>query len=298
MKASLAAGPEAMPQCVPLRWWSEANLRRLAEQGRAALQAWAQDWECTLGASRAWNASDDALLSHHDVVWMRLPSSGPDTLWFGAVAERPWQLLHRLMFGSSAAPADAIDPNTIANELARRANQDLQRALAAAWGLDDEAIAVDESATEATTPTAQSRPWSGAVRVRIALGPSPLDALWLHLPHAVAAHRVGEANATGNTTPSGALARVASAMERKPLCLRVALSPVGLDVGSLLGLRPGDVITTAHQLDEPLHVGLLAEGTAVDTKPLCLGQLGAHGDRKAVALDPRSLRDLSSHSTP
>lgn len=298
MKPWSPAGLPAPRACVPLRWWSESQLRRVAEHARHAALPWARDWELGVGEARAWNTGDEALPGDDAVAWAALPSREEATLRIGTIAGDARRLLHRLMFGSPVGTDDGLEAGTIAQHLARHGADELQHALGAAWSLAGDGAGVGDSQMQSQPPAAESRRWSGAVRLRLTLGSMPDDVLWLHVPYQLALRCLGEPTSSGVASPSGALARITSAMERQPLRLRAALSPVHVDVGGLLGLRLGDVITTSHRLDEPLHVELSSGGSAIEARPLGVGQLGARGSRKAIALHTGLSRDSSSRSKP
>lgn len=282
--------PGSALECRPLRWWSDADLRIMAERVGVVWQRWATDWECPAIHPVAFNACQASAGWHPEPINWSPPAaeSRKPALWLGASRELVPDLLQRVLFGATVADVNAVGSLTVAQELAQRAHVELEQRLQSSWaqGVVDASGSPDTQAL-AVPPAVQSRRWSGAVRIQLSLATTENDSLWLHLPLALAAQCVPSGGNSANSARklTHPLVSVSDAMQRETLRVRVGLSPVVIGLGSLLDLRVGDVIKTPHRLDAPLTVALLP-GEGREARPLCLGHLGVRALDKALALIP------------
>jgi hypothetical protein len=278
------------PDCRSLSWWSDADLRHMAEHVGTLWQQWAFDWEIPATEPIAFNACHPDEQSALEPIWSAGSAcSGSAACWLETSGEAVNDLLVRVLFGAIRAATDAHGSLTVARELAEQARVELEQALQSIW--DEVGPRAFERAGRfgpMTNPKAlHGRRWSGTVWLQLPLGSAESDSLWLNLPRLLAARcvRPGGQPTKAATILARPLARVREAMDAEPLRVRAGFTPVQIDLGDLLQLRIGDVIRTPHHLDAPLTVDLLA-GTGREARPLCLAHLGARAGDKALALIP------------
>lgn len=281
----------------PIRRWSAAQLETIAARFSTALSGWAIDWELSLGHAQAWNAADapaqDGTLSR----WVQLGAAEHDSI-YACAAPSLDHALHRVAFGEWPQASPQARGDGVAAQLASRCVAALAAAVRSACELPE-----GTPCDDGTPPADHCSPWSGSVRVRATLGTTGQQDVWLHLSPDLAARCLAAAPRAGHAR-TGGLARVADALHGQSLRIRATLSPLSLDLGSLLGLKPGDVVATTHHLHRPLHISLLTGQDAGQEQPLCDGRLGSRANRMAVALHPQSPRTLpsnpsiSSHAIP
>lgn len=299
-------------QAIAMRWWPDAQLRRLAAGLQTLCDEWMNAWALPHAVPMAGPVGIAASerFSHADAgnnaagLWMAL-SAGNDEgqAWWtvesgvlrpgGAISEtsridapndRAVALVREALFGppDDAFPILADRPQSrIADDVATEAVEDW-RARLNKWIGCAETDLVDRAVLGAgSLPVPLAQPWSGAVWLSIDWFGHRF-ALVMDFSHA--ARMLGHHNAVstdaGNTdTNAGAgLVPVLAALSGENLSVSVELSPLELDLGALSGLRVGDVVRVPHTLETPLLVRL-NEGA-----PLFQGFLGRLDEHKALEL--------------
>lgn len=245
-----------------LRWWTDKTLAPLRASLDTACSEWSARWgvsaEC-LRLANACQATEPILES-----WLALAAPA---VWIGCTDNRLADLLHRELFRSAARP------DTLANDVATRAADELASALATSFAAG--------SSEPAPSPSADDlKPWSGAVRIQLALGANA-SACWLHASAEALLAYLSKPNTTGNATSLTKLAPVLRAIAHEPLSFRVELTPAELRLGDLQSLRIGDVLTLPHRLETPLSV---LPGNDTSTTPMGLAYLGARNGHRAIEL--------------
>lgn len=276
------------PNCRPFRRWSATQLETVADRFRTTLSGWASDWELSLGEAQAWNTADAP--SQEDALsrWIHLGASEHESI-HACAAPSLAHALHRVAFGElPLAPPEATGDG-IAAQLAGRCVESLAAAFRSACELPESTQDGD-----CTPPADHGSPWSGSIRVRATLSALEQHDVWLHLSPELAARCLAAGPRTDHVR-AGGLARVEHALHGHPLRIRATLSPLSLDLGNLLGLKPGDVVATTHRLDQPLHVSVMAGEGQARGLPLCDGRLGSQADRMAIALNLRRPHALPSN---
>ncbi len=256
------------PSGRPLAWWSASQLESAADKVRQALAPCVKAW---LGVV-VTTADKTAMLAHEVAsakaqAWQSIGSHSGGGAWI-ATPPDPAAQLGRLMFGSSGSAHAGI-----AEAIAHRAWTAMPDALRAGLGLD------------ATNPSGQPdaslfAPWSGAVIVTLQ-APFPLHVLL----EAACVQALVPVRGHASASPTAPLVDMVRALATQRATLRVELHGCELDLGSLAGLRVGDVLPLPHDLEHPLILST-HEGT-----PVCTGYLGRHGAVKAIELaKPSDLR--------
>lgn len=256
----------------PLRWWSAAALGTLRERVATACTEWASPWGLRAGCLEAANASEVPRLA--TLPWQALNVNG---LWLGGAERSLAEVLQADLFG------EPVQPGSLAQEVAVRAATELVNTLSAVFG----AQVPDVSPALPAPPEADARPWSGAVRMRLAWGRSGAEH-WLHIsPRLTVAHASLQSASTAKPGAfRGKLTPVLQAIGQEPLSFQVELLPAELSLGDLESLRVGDVLTLPHRLETPLTVRSNSGdgGHSSPLAPTCLAFLGARGGRRAIEL--------------
>ncbi|WP_145979323.1 FliM/FliN family flagellar motor switch protein [Ramlibacter tataouinensis] len=249
----------------PLMWWTDSQLNDVAGRVRLAWAQWAAEWACeTRGGDRVVAAPAHESNVEEEPQWLPLGSHGDGGAWI-APAGHPQQGVRSLLFGREPATRE-----TIADVVACRAWDELLGRLRSGLRQQD--------ALDASPPDAHlHRPWSGAVVVTFGG-----QASWRLLLEAACVGAVAAPLPTAErgATHRPALVPMQQAIAPHPLPLCVEITGCDLDLGSLAGLRVGDILPLPHPLDRPLMVSMTG-GT-----PLCNGFLGRQGSLKAIELAP------------
>ncbi|NWK44755.1 FliM/FliN family flagellar motor C-terminal domain-containing protein [Ralstonia pickettii] len=299
-------------QALAMRWWPDAQLRRLAAELQTLCDEWMNAWALPHAVPMAGplGIAASERFSHADAggsaagLWMAL-SAGNDVgqAWWtvesgvlrpgGAISEtsridapdnRAVVLVRAALFGASdgAFPIVADGPQSrIADDVATEAVEDW-RARLNKWTGCAALDRVDERVLGAgSLPVPLAQPWSGAVWLSIDwIGHR--FALVMDFSHAarMLGHRNAVSTDAGNTDANAGagLVSVLAALSGENLSVSVELSPLELDLGTLSGLRVGDVVRVPHTLETPLLVRL-NEGA-----PLFQGFLGRLDEHKALEL--------------
>ncbi|KHK58660.1 hypothetical protein PI87_02645 [Ralstonia sp. A12] len=300
----------------PLRWWPAAQLGRLAGDLQEVLAQWARDWGLPTAAPGATCAPQAMAASEHflgdgaaDAIersWIALrPGSTTERCWWtvGApgdsscvnstegrhdrtpLGQAGSSLLAALFAASHEAPMMLVDASApwVATCVAADAVEDWCAQLRKWIGAPDGAGSASIAKTESVLREEILQPWSGAVW--LALDWCGLR-FQLVMDFSCATRLLGQhcAVSTGAeaTQPVAvaALVPVLSALSAEVLSMTVELSPVELELGTVSGLRLGDVVRIPHALETPLRVRI------ADAEPLFQAFLGRIDDHKAVELQP------------
>lgn len=260
----------------PLRRWSSAAIARVGAALDAAFAGWAEAWDVApvrVAVAPADRAAADG------VVWHGLGAAA-GVAWLGAGGDR------RVAMRRFLAPDDrsrTLAP--LAAAMAESAWTELTARLAEPLAAASPGTAFDADAPRApsTPPRSDRRHWSGALFGRWTAADG--SAVRLHLAEPAVRVLAGAERAPGRGAAI-APAAVRAALGAQRATLRAALTPVRIDVGSLLSLAPGDVLALSHPLERPLALRLVA-AAGVDlheTPPLAFAALGARGRRRALTL--------------
>jgi hypothetical protein len=259
MTAALRTSTDARP----LHWWSGKTLAPLRASVSSACGEWSARWGVRLACVNLFNACEaqDAGAS-----WQTLAKQG---VWFGTASSSLTGLLHEELFHT------AVRPQTLAETVASRAADDLASALSSIFAVASDVLAA---------PAEQDlKPWSGAVRIKFALGARE-TACWLHAsPQALSAHMNKASTNTARRSASGTrLTPVLRAIAHESLSFKVELAPAELRLGDLQSLQVGDVLTLTHGLATPLSVR--PSSSDANTSPIGLAYLGARHGHRAIEL--------------
>ncbi|MBX3625335.1 MAG: FliM/FliN family flagellar motor switch protein [Rhizobacter sp.] len=247
----------------PLHWWSDKTLAPLRTGVSNACSEWSARWGVSLACMDLINACE-----RPDVAasWQR---PGEQEVWLGIITGTLAGLLHEELFHTT------VRPQTLAESVASRAADDLAAALSALF---------DATGSSLPEPAGRDlKPWSGAVRAKLALG-ARASTCWLHAsPQAMSAH-LRKATATGSRKafPSSRLTPVLRAIAHESLSFKVELAPAELRLGELQSLQVGDVLTLPHGLETPLSVR--PSDSDLDASPIGLAYLGARHGCRAIEL--------------
>jgi flagellar motor switch/type III secretory pathway protein FliN len=258
-----------------LCWRDTQQLDLLRAGLQATLDPWARAWGLAAGSAsldNAWQAASPA-----SVTWQPAAAGqdGETVAWLGYL-DGFHLAFHGLMFGNSSG-ISAAEPGapTLSQALASDALTALRQSVATWLGATEPAIA---GSFEGPPPT-DTRPWSGAVRATVGLGPATgAVPIWFHF----GAKAWPRPDTRGTRVPSvsTALHSLADALAEQPIQLQARLSDVHVSLGELIGLREGDVLVSSHRLADPLTV-TLPHG---DSPALFGGCLVQRQGRMAVAL--------------
>ncbi len=256
-----------------LMWLTPAQLEVLVNRVTEVRTAWARDWVLDSGAA---TRACTAVQAHEwpdrkGAVWSPLGSRGDVAGWID-VRTDPTELLFEAMFGAdSLTDGRPSGKGEIAEALVLRGWNALTEALCAA-------IALDAMHGPSAPDPALLKPWSGGAILSLPFsGDVCISLLFNPACVGTAATSPGRRNAVAQRSAAG-LVPLRQALASRVLPVRVELSACELDLGSLEGLRIGDVVPLPHRLDAPLRV---ATGSDVQ---LCAGFLGSHSGFKAIEL--------------
>jgi hypothetical protein len=259
----------------PLVWWTGAHLDVVCIQLVKACSAWTHDW-----------AGDEAVSDAHGVQayerprcesqsWIPLGTRGEAAAWVQTSAD-PVTDVFKTLFGAdqSAVAMPSAGVEGIGQAVASRAWTSLMETLRCA-------LALDPNPVQADPDPVSFKPWSGYAVISLAgVGRLPL-ALLLNAA-CVGAALDPQCDSFGprdpRQKPRASLAPLDHALAGRKLRLRVELSSCELDLGSLEGLRIGDIVPLPHALDAPLLV------STVQDVQVCLGFLGRQAHYKAIEL--------------
>lgn len=289
MTAGRGQGAEAQR---PLLWWSERELGALRAQLEERLVRFGRDWGLDVAVSTLANACEAELpAALRDAgAWVGAAAVHPAAkgMWIGG-SDAPSALIERALFGDSplAASRGHEGDVSLAGAVAVQAWQGLCAALAGADARQDSSAETGAVPTSAGVfPARQQLPWSGAIRGVIQLDGAASASLGWHLEPVRAREWMGARSAAGTSAQRAALTPVLEAMRRRPIGLAARLADIELDLGTLLTLQPGDVITVGHALDRPVQL-YLRDAASAGT-PLAAGHLGQLGEAKAIQLLPHA----------
>jgi hypothetical protein len=301
----------------PLRAWSAAEKERLWKVASGASARWCAAWgleprDVRSSAARPAGGAE-AVRTPFDPgatelglaapiwreagagIWWSFSSNAPAPTRRVPGAEEPPHLAaiaaalfdERVTPWSSARagePGAAAEGSSIAEATASAAWADLWFRLDEAWRCGSAGLG---SPARVVPPGAWAT-WSGALLLSVPL----LDGILRLL---LTGDRVEEALRPSGGAPSPAVqgaplrpAWSAAAGRRVTLC--VTMQPFELELGSLAGLRVGDILQTDHPLHAPLAVAM-ADGGGDGAAPICTAYLGCAGPNRAA-----ELRSTASHN--
>ena len=279
----------------PLRWWSASALTTLSQRLQVPLRDWCDRWELTLDGvelSPAQDASHDAPLTWQ--CWLGQAATGMPWVWTASpdLAAPAGDIAgNQGASGTSGAPTSTLGrvlfarapEGSIARATAELAAQDLGDELSRRFG-----HAVSVAAQHAVAP--KTGVWQGAVVARLALRGAESASVWLTVDGDSVAMLLRDLpRKTAEPLPPVRVP-VTTAIAARTTALRVELSPVVVDLGTLVSLRVGDVLTLPQRLEQPLQ--LRAPG---DPRLVCLGYLGARDGHRAIELLPLSAADAAGY---
>ena len=292
----LLSAEESRQAARTLRGWSEDDQALLA----AALQALLDQWRGAWGLAPAeGGAVELRSCPIEDDTWETLswspldePGAASGVLWSlrggmagtGLVAvplrrHRPaLDALHEALF--QEPPGAAAGPERLADRLLR-----------AAWADWNKRLAFLLPAEGGTAPAGAEavalirRPWSGALVASLPwCGRDMALLLTAELVSAFLGRQRGRVPAAQPTGKAPApLVPLFQVVKDEGVALRVELAEMEVDLGTLAGLRQGDVLRTSHRLDAPLL--LTGQGQA-ERVTRCIGHLGRQDDWRAIELLP------------
>ena len=280
-----------------LIWWRDAELGALRAGIDERLTRFGRDWGLNVALSALENACDfvPPPAIRKASAWMSLETGRPaaqGAMWVAGAAE-PALLLQRAMFGEvqgSTLPVTYDNDTSMAGAVAARAWSGLVAALTGADGskLSGDAMAMDTVHTASALPAGQQLPWSGAIRGLITIeGEASVSLEWHLDPLAAKASIPTRTSIAADSASRVPLTPVLDAMHRQSIGLMVRLADIELELGALLALEPGDVITVGHALDHPVPLYLQAAGES--GRPLATGHLGELNEHKAIQLLPHAV---------
>ena len=271
--------PRPLPEAAdarPLAWWTPAQLDAVASPAAQAWSAWLRDW---VGGAHTGAVTSECAQAHERPerqasVWVPLGRRGGAAAWIDTRGGPEADVLDEIFGADAGGGARQHGQEGIAHSVAARAWAALAENLRGALALD--------AAEDALGPDALCfKPWSGAVLVSARYSGRLPRTLLLNAEcvRALLASQGDDPAATRRPpAPRETMVPLAQALAARKLPIRIELSPCELDLGSLQGLRVGDIIPLSHSLDAPLFVS-----TAQDV-PVCGGFLGRQAGFKAIEL--------------
>ncbi|QNB08829.1 FliM/FliN family flagellar motor switch protein [Herbaspirillum frisingense] len=263
--------PDLQPRA--LCWPGERHCAALAKLARQAMEQWHLTWldgrhdvslDVVCAPAHAGGEVQD---------WQPLVNAADadDGVWVSEPAGAR-QLLAALL-GIVPSSASRALP-ALAAELAAQARGDYLLALkqALAGGRSE---ATQVAGYPRPMPAAHSRVWSGAVRMDISAGGSPVVQLHLGPRRVQALAPIAAKPAPVTAQP---LADLGQALSSQRARLRVELSSVEITLGQMQALALGDVLLLPHLLEQPLRV-FEDQG-----RQICAGYLGQQEGGKAIEL--------------
>jgi hypothetical protein len=314
--SSLLSVEASTRQARRLQCWSTADQARLVDGLRTVLDAWSSGWSIAGGPSIPddnMGESTGSTPGFHcrsassalreagwtDPHWHPLDEATAGIgLWWTlheeeGSADRSREIaLHGALFRE--APSVVLAEASLAQALIRAAWLDwcqrLGHTFASPHGRGD-AVALGTTLDPVGTDhvTARSlRPWSGALIVSMPWCARTLSLLIA--PERVACFlrcsggRPEPRPAAGAVDKIVPLTSLATAMSTRTVALRAELCKVEIDLGTLRGLRPGDVVRTSHRLDAPLQIVTLTPPNSGSPLPISAGFLGRQDGHRAIEL--------------
>lgn len=290
---------ESAREAQRLRCWSEADQAALVDAAQATLDRWGGAWglgaegdgeplvrchaaaERSDGAVQGWEALDGVT-----GAWWAMLSRGAEA---GSGLRRrrvATDALHQALFREAAS--ERVEGSRLANELVQSAWTDWQKRLAERLGGESPGPRKPAGAPADPKDGAPAiplfRPWSGALLLVLPWCGRELGVLLDAQRVAAFLKRTDGRAAPGRAVAKNArpLVPIYDVVKSKPVTLRVELAEMEIDLGTLAGLRVGDVLRTTHRLDMPLRLVTPAPGGG----PSCAGYLGRQGNHCAVELTP------------
>lgn len=257
---------------LPLAWWMDAELDAVRVRVEDACSAWVRDWIGSTPKVETRVARVHERIAADRETWAPLGARGESTAWVqvrAGAAEDVVPVLFPAEPGHGASPS----ASGIAHAVAAKARTALAEALQSGLGLD-------AGAGEAAPEAALFKPWSGSALVSMTVPGRSALAVLLNSAcvRSILGPGAGRKATSQPQQAAGAIVPLAQALADRRLPLRIGLSPCELDLGSLEGLRVGDIVPLAHSLEAPLLVS-----TAQDVQ-VCAGFLGRQGGLKAIEL--------------
>lgn len=294
-----ATGPAARA----LTWWSEVELGALRASLEARLADFSLDWGMDVRLSALSNASEAEMpesMRKPEAWWhaAEIVAAGKG-VWLSGAETLPTTVAQALFGGAHTAALRArhdAEPSLAATVAAEA----LLRFCIALTGAAEHG---DVLAPATSFPAAQQLPWSGAIRCVITLEGVTRAIVGCHIEPERARGWIPPRQ-PGAPRPAAPLTPVIHAMRRQPLRLTARLADIELDLGALLALQPGDVVTIGHGLDQPLPLYLTTElspesgaDRAAASGPLLSGHLGAVQATKAIQLLPHVSSNTTTHQS-
>jgi flagellar motor switch/type III secretory pathway protein FliN len=254
--------------CQPLRAWSAEQRSDIESAATALWRTWCESWGLDLSGCYGGSVRCRAVVQEDGIDgtrWRAFRAEPSATLWWDARSMPHGDaadLLAQALFGNAGAAAD-----TLVREIAQVAWDDLGELFLQWLG-----------AAQRLRPAEYDlHHWSGAVVLDLT---APRTVLHLLVQgDAVAAWLEERSPARGASSVHGS-AQLGSMLDRLdpvPCTVAVELQPLELTLGTLRGLRIGDVVQMDHRLDAPL----LARA---DGQVICGTFLGQSGGRRAIEL--------------
>lgn len=281
----------------PLRAWSPADRQHLSSSLHSALRRWAQAWSLQttpwLDSDVAIEVANNALAAIESRSWR---SVGVDGVWWSLMAsgsdrprlDTPRRALLSALFSETKKPLSATHDVRICEQLADDAWRDCRiefgrlvsaQEVSESDALDDAPSSLPPDVTRAFGGALLAHlPWCGQSLALLMDGDRVGQALKrsvVQVPSAV-------------ESPRPAVAPLPDVLSRHALPIRIELQSIDIDLGSLAGLRIGDVLCTGHRLDEPLNVRAPSPDHDAEPNTLCDAFLGRQTRWRAVELRRRA----------
>jgi hypothetical protein len=290
----LLSAEESRRMARPLRGWSEDDQTLVAAALQALLDQWTNAWGLAAAEGNAveilgcpleddgwrtlsWSSLDEAGAASGALWSLRSGAAGTALVPIPLRRHRPaLDALHMALFHEP--PPSASGPGRLADRLLRAAwtdwNKRLVDLLPAERGV---------AATGAEAAALIARPWSGALLARLPwCGLDMALLLTAELVAAFLAKRRGR-SAAARPVARAPLVPLFQVVKDEGIALRVELAEMAVDLGTLAGLRQGDILRTSHRLDAPL---LLTEPGRAERVTRCTGHLGRQNEWRAIELLP------------
>ncbi len=280
---------EARRSMQPLRGWSEDDQALLAGAVQTLLDQWTAAWGLASAKGAAVEIFSCPMTGGAwDGVWSVSEEAG--LLWSlrgGGLAVVPvsrqqpaMEALHGALFDEAAAAG----ADRLADRLVQAAWLDWHTRLGGLLPAADGKLPAGSDAAALIR-----RRWSG---VLLAVVPwCGRQMALLFTAERVAAFLGRQGNRAGAPRPVATrpvpLVSLAEVVKTEGVALRVELGEMEVDLGTLVGLRAGDVLRTAHRLDAPLL--LTGQGPAGRVTQ-CTGHLGRQEEWRAIELLPHGAR--------
>lgn len=257
----------------PLLWWTSGQLAWVGSRLQSSWEGWLRSW--VPGGQDG--ARVDGRLAPESACkvagWTRIGDKGAQCAWLRTTDMGPSLAA---VYGFARPEAQGLASQAVAAELWQQARADLAATLRDACGLDS-------THREEGPHPELFRAWSGAVLVSLGGDRAGVELL-------VSAELTQSLLAAFPKGPALGSSRdklhpLSDALAATSVRASVELAACELDIGTLLGLRLGDVIPMAHPLDAPLSVKL-------EREVLCAAYLGRQGHNRAIELVRHEARDI------